>query len=82
MYQYVLVVSLLLNMLLQYECEIKSSNIKHQAILMPFDQAEYKDIKHKDTIPIHIKNIKNYSNINAKKIHITIWLKRNNQVKL
>lgn len=82
MYQCILFVSLFFNMPLQYECEIKSTNTRHQAILMPFDQAEYKDLKHKTKIPIHINRTKNHSNINAKKIHITIWLKRNNQVKL
>lgn len=80
MYMCILIVTLFINISLQYKCKMENTNIKHQAFLMPFNKAECKESEHKETIPINTDCVKNQSNIKAKKIHITILLKRNNQV--
>lgn len=79
MYQCILFATLFLSEPFQYQCETKETRTKLKAIIMPFEQPGHKE-SHND-ITIQTNGIRNRSNIKAKKICTTIWLKKNVQVK-
>lgn len=82
MYKWILFSTLLLIKPFQYKCEIKDIKTRVKAIIMPFDTLEHKEFNYLDGITIHTDRIQNQNNIKAKKICLTIWLKKNNQVKI
>lgn len=81
MYKRILFATLFFIKLSQYKCEIKDTT-RVKAIIMPFYTLEQKEFYYLDEITIHTDRIQNQNNIKAKKICLSIWLKKNTQVKL
>lgn len=83
MYKYILFATLIVSIPFQYECEFKDTKTKLQAIITPIDMIYRDEINYSNRIPIRTKRnrIKKRSNIKTKGIYITIWLKKNTQVK-
>lgn len=79
MYQCLLFVVLFLSKPFQYKCEIKDTKSKIQAIIMPFDKSDHNELNNFNKLT---NRTQGQINIKAKKIYITVWLKRNTQVKL
>lgn len=65
-----------------YKCEIKCAKTKTQAIIIPFDNLEHKDLNYLNKLTINTNHTQNRSNIKIKNIYIAIQLKKNIQVKL
>lgn len=78
MYKYILFVTLIVSIPFQSICELKETETKLQAIITPIDML-YRDSLNQ--IPIRTNRIQKRSNIKTKGIYITIWLKKNTQVK-
>lgn len=77
MYKYILFVTLIVSIPFQSICELKETETKLQAIITPIDMV-YRDSLNQ----IRTNRIQKRSNIKTKGIYITIWLKKNTQVKL
>lgn len=82
MYKWVLFATLFFIKPFQYKCDIKDTTTRFKAIIMPFDTLEHNEFNYLDKITINTDRIQNQNNIKAKKICVSIWLKKNNQVKL
>lgn len=84
MYQCILFVTLFLSKPFQYKCDIKGTRTKIQAIIMPFDKPEHKDLNYFNEFTTRTNRTQNKtrSNIKFKKIYMTLQLKKNIQVKL
>lgn len=82
MFQRILFATIFLSKLCLYKCEIKSTKTKLQAIIMPFDdKPEHKGLNYFNKIALNTNRIKNRNNIKVKNMYITVWLKKNIQVK-
>jgi len=82
MYKYILFASLIVSIPFQYECELKDTKIKLQAIITPIDMVYRDEINYSNRMPTRTDRIQKRSNIKTKRIYITVWLKKNTQVKL
>lgn len=81
MYKWILYATLFFIFTFHYKCEIKETTTRIKAIIMPFDTLEHKEFNYLDKITIYTDHIQNQNNIKAKKICLSIWLKKNIQVK-
>jgi len=82
MYKYILFATLIVSIPFQsILCELKDTETKLQAVITPIDMLYRDELNSLNQIPIHINRIKKRSNIKTKGIYITIWLKKNTQVK-
>jgi hypothetical protein len=83
MYCFILLAILFLEKPLHSKCVIDDIKTKLQAFLMPFDQSVHHKLNYFDGNTILTNHYQNHnrSNIKAKKLYITVWLKRNIPVK-
>lgn len=81
MYQCILFGVLIISTSLQHKCETKEIKTKLQAIITPFDMQYREELNYLKGRPIRTNHIKNRNNIKTKGIYITVWLKKNTQVK-
>lgn len=81
MYSFILVI-LFLGKPLHSKCVIDDIKTKLQAFIMPLDKSVHHKINYFDGNTILTKHYQsqNRSNIKAKQLFITVWLKRNNPV--
>jgi len=82
MYKYILFATLIVSIPFQsILCQLKDKETKLQAIITPIDMLYRDELNSLNQIPIRTKPIQKRSNIKTKGIYITIWLKKNTQVK-
>lgn len=81
MYKYIVFATLIVSIPFQSICQLRDTETKLQAIITPIDMLYRDELNSLNQIPIRINRIQKRSNIKTKGIYITIWLKKNSQVK-
>lgn len=82
MYKYILFATLIVSIPFQsILCQLKDTGTKLQAIITPIDMLYRDELNSLNQMPICTNRIKKRSNIKTKGIYITIWLKKNTEVK-
>lgn len=81
MYQCILFAVIIISASLQHKCETKEIKTKLQAIITPFDMQYREELNYLKGRLIRTNHTKNRNNIKTKGIYITVWLKKNTQVK-